>query len=448
MELREYQAIDAQRIKNSTALGLFSEQRTGKTPTAIVGMTQSCAHILVVCPASLMYDWAEAVQVWTQRSVWLCNTKDLPENWKDISVFIVNYEKIPDTRKAKGMWSTLAKMKFDGIILDEAHRIKNRKSLTAKAIYRLSNRIPKHLALTGTPAYDKPEDLWSILHFLDHQKFGSYWEFIQQWCNMEYKWTPSGGTHEPKGIKESCKPMFTKMLNDMCIMHKRTEVMDWNTMQDVLDIKLPLTSVQSKYLTQLSDYFECTDGATLLECQTILDRLIRYRQICTAPAICGLNGKSPKTDWILQFLKDYPDQSVLIFSNSRKYLTYLNVKLPKTLKRAHIDSTVSRNQRAEVVKQFQNHELRVLLLQTQAAKEGLTLDEADSTIFCDIYPPASDYMQAKDRAVPATKEKEKPRTIYRLMMANSYDEQLYQLVDNNIQLTDVINNFITYIKEE
>ena len=48
----------------------------------------------------------------------------------------------------------------------------------------------------------------------------------------------------------------------------------------------------------------------------------------------------------------------------------------------------------------------------------------------------------------ATKEKEKPRTIYRLMMANSYDEQLYQLVDNNIQLTDVINNFIKYIKEE
>ena len=110
MELREYQAIDAQRIKNSTALGLFSEQRTGKTPTAIVGMAQSCARILVICPASLMYDWAEAVQVWTQRSVWLCNTKDLPEYWKDISVFIVYYEKIRDTRKAKGMWSILAKM--------------------------------------------------------------------------------------------------------------------------------------------------------------------------------------------------------------------------------------------------------------------------------------------------------------------------------------------------
>ena len=58
----------------------------------------------------------------------------------------------------------------------------------------------------------------------------------------------------------------------------------------------------------------------------------------------------------------------------------------------------------------------------------------------------SDYLQAKDRAVPTDKSRVKNRTVYRLMMKDSFDETLYALVDNNINASDVINNFVKYIR--
>ena len=440
MELRDYQAQDVKRIVQTKCIGVFSEQRTGKTPTAIRGMTHIAIKILVVCPYSLMYNWQHEFKVWANIDSTVIDAMDTPITG---NVVIVNYEKLADTKRHKGLWETLRNYKFQGMIIDEAHRIKSISSLVSNAVLKIATKIPFKLALTGTPAHDRPEDVFNILHFLQPRTYPSYWKFVEKWCNMVPEYTPRGVKYAPDGIKEQLKPAFAELLNSMCIMHKRAEVMDWSTYANILDIPLPLTDEQKVYLENLSEWFSTNDGETSVEVKGVLDRIIRYRQICTAPAILKLKGNSPKLDWIKGYLKDNKDKSVLIFSNSKKFLNIISAKLHI---QERIDGDAPAKLRQQYVDMFQAGQIKVLLIQTQAGKEGLTLDQADTEIFCDVFPPASDYLQAKDRFIPTDVSKVKPRSVYRLMMQDSYDEELYQLVDKNIKDSFVVNDFIKYIK--
>ena len=89
----------------------------------------------------------------------------------------------------------------------------------------------------------------------------------------------------------------------------------------------------------------------------------------------------------------------------------------------------------------------MLLCQTQACKEGLTLDTADVSIFLDTYPPCADYLQARDRMIATTPERNKPKEIIHVMMQGTYDEKMYRLVDKNIDEASLINDYKKYIAE-
>lgn len=447
-KLRDYQQNDVKKITEVGCLGIFSEQRTGKTPTALVGMANLCqgSDFLVVCPNTLVYNWAHEVSVWIPQYTAVVITKQQVPAHEDIpTVWIVNYEKVAHTKTHMGLLPQLMKL-GKGLIIDEAHRIKNPQAAVSKAIITLSHKFVYKLALTGTPAHDKPEDIFNILRYLDFKTYRSYYTFIEEWCRMQTIYTPRGEKRVPNGIRKDKEDAFVHILDDLAIMHKRNEVMSWDTSMDIIDITLPTNKQQDKYLEQLSNLFECTDGKTTIMTQGILDRLIRYRQVCAAPAILNLKGKSPKIMWLEQYLKSNTDEQVLVFSNSKKLLNYGYDILRGSYVCAIIDGSVKPKHRQEIVQQFQAGEIRCLFLQTQACKEGLTLDKADSTIFLDVYPPASDYLQAKDRAVPTSAEKVKVRSVYRLMMKDTYDQELYKLVDDNIDASKVINDFINYLK--
>ena len=168
--------------------------------------------------------------------------------------------------------------------------------------------------------------------------------------------------------------------------------------------------------------------------------------MCAAPEILGLKGKSPKIEWLKQYLKDYPEKQVLVFSNSKKFLLLISRELDKIYHRI-ICGDIPPKRRVDIVQEFQTGKCRLILCQTQACKEGLTLDMADTSIFLDTYPPASDYSQAKDRMVATIPERNKPKEIIHVMMQGTYDEKTFSLVKRNIDETAIINDYKKYIEE-
>ena len=145
-------------------------------------------------------------------------------------------------------------------------------------------------------------------------------------------------------------------------------------------------------------------------------------------------------------MKDYPENQIIIFSNSRLYLCRLQEVLQEQYKVERITGDITLKARMQAVDNFQTNKTQVLCIQTQAGKEGLTLDNADAAIFADTFPPAADYQQARDRIVATDPTHVKPKEIIHLMMKGTYDASLYDTVAHNIEFNDIVNDYKKYIK--
>ena len=356
---------------------------------------------------------------------------------------MISYGSLKKTKKNTGYASFLLPKNPKMIITDEAHHFRHSNTKLSETINKFV-KIPYRLALTGTPAYGKAEDIYNILHFLFPETFYNEWKFKDYYLKKTAKYVPlPHGNYrivtEYTDFKPAKKIELQTFLNNTCTQRKRTDVMKWLPKKDKQLIELPLNKYQEKYLKELSEKFETEDLTTA----SVISRLIRYRQICLDPELLGLKGTSPKTQWVLDVISENPDTPVIIFSNFTEYLKKLfNTLKEQSIKEALIIGEITPIKRAKFQEDFQSGKFNVFLINTMAGKEALTLDRAEAIIFTDTYPPIGAIEQAEDRFIATTeKYASKPHTIYNLVMKNSYDETIVQLLNKRKTETEVINNF-------
>lgn len=450
--LRPYQIEDVGKLLLSDCSACFNEQRTGKTPIAIMTMKKRQADkVLIVCPTSMIAVWRTEWKAWTGVTPIVCQgplvqRKRIIDKWEH-GPLIISYNCIKSTNTSSGSIKDIIDKKPDACIADEAHHFKDPTTKTALAMYALCKHVRYRLALTGTPATNKPTDIFGILKWLYPDTFNSYWKFIHTYFKVVTKRARAGKTFKDvDGWLPGKQEEMVQLLNEFSTQRKRKDVMQWLPDKDYLDIKLPATREQKRYLNELDEFFETEDITTA----GVLDRLIRIRQICVAPGILKLPGSSPKIDWVFNYCKDYPDKPIIVFSKFIGAIDILHKKLMDENIDAHvITGSTPPNRRAAYVKSFQDGYVNILLLQIDAGKEGLTLDRAEAEIFIDQFPPAADIQQAEDRFVATTEErKDKPHTIIRLILEDTYDEEIYKLVESRAESIDVINSYINYINKK
>lgn len=460
--LREYQLEDIKFLAARKTAACFNEQRTGKTPTALSVMSVlNIKKLLIIAPASTLYSWADECSKWwtgTEAIVVDGNAakrKKLITNWKQ-GALIISYECLREMQhtikdeqgyieevQITGDLSLIKKHKdIEAVILDEAHRIKNHKSKQALALFSL-DYIPIRLALTGTPAPGKQHEIFSILHWLYPKVFTGYWRFIDYYFTQYEEYNAGGkykviGTFKPGKAKE-----LQEFLDIISTRRVRASVMSWLPKKDKQIIKLPLTDEQKNYINELNANFEIT--GTNVDAVNILAKLIKIRQILLHPKTLELKGKSPKAEWIKQYLKDYPEKQVIIFSNFTGWLKILGEELNCN---NFIIGETPKDKREQLKNDFQSGKIKLLLINIKAGKEGITLDNADVAIFTDKYPPVGDIQQAEDRFVATTEDKlNTGHTIIDLVMDDSYEVNILRMLDNNASEVDIINNYINYLKE-
>ena len=165
------------RVVTATARGhrtflLADEPGLGKTAQALLAAQAADAYpLLVVVPNVVKANWAHEVALWTpsRRSTVVHGDGDRMDGFAD--VVIVNYELLD---RHVG-W--LGELGFRGMVVDEAHFIKNRTSQRSQHVLALSERIrarvakPLLMALTGTPLINDIEDfraIWQFLGWIDN----------------------------------------------------------------------------------------------------------------------------------------------------------------------------------------------------------------------------------------------------------------------------------------
>lgn len=450
MKLRDYQIEDAKFLTSLPCSACFNEQRTGKTPTALETVRlRDLTKVLIITTASSLIQWKDEYERWLNKPCVICagtpkQKQKAIEEWTH--GLVVSIDSFKETATHSGLVDLILKEKPEQLILDEAHKIKNPKSANARALFK-TTPIPYRLVLTGTPAPGKPYDIYSILKLLYPNDFRGFWKFIEEYFIIEDQQVYQRGQLRQFKTYEKFKPGKEKelqqLLDEISTQRKRKEVMEWLPDKYYEQIKLECTPAQTKYLEELNNSYRTEHITTT----GTLDRLVRYRQICLDPELIGLKSKSPKTEWIKQYIKDNPDESILIFSKFTSYLVRLSEQLD--CKWAMIVGATPIKERGKYVKDFQNGKCKVLLINIDAGKEALTLDKAETTIFTDKYPPIGDIMQAEDRFIASTPDRaHKNHKIIELMMKNTFDESLYHLLEKRKSETEIINNYKQYLRKE
>jgi SNF2 family DNA or RNA helicase len=436
MSLHKYQWQGVQFLMDNPRSILADEMGLGKTAEAIKAVAETHSDkVLIICPNSVKYVWRDEIAKWSgdpfdSIAVYTGNALDM---YDDHKWYIMNYEAMRLERN-----KPLACERWDAVIIDEAHRIKNRKAAVTKSVKQVAG--DRVWLLTGTPILNTPDELWSLLNYLFPKTYTSYWRFVDTY--MEVWDSPWGkqlvGTRNLDHL--------AREVADIMLRRTKKDVMEQLPEKVYLNVPVQLLGEQRRVYDQMREQFIAELGDTdILVAPTVLAQLTRLKQIATDPSILTEGGTevlipSAKVEVLKELLADIlaqPGKKVVIFSQWSRMCARLAEEL-KCYNPVVFTGNTKESARASVVEDFQtNPDTRVFIGTIGAAGVGITLTAADTVIFTDkVWTPA--YMvQAEDR-VYARMNDLHGATIVSLTAEDTIEQQIEKLLASKADIARTV----------
>jgi len=299
------------------------------------------------------------------------------------------------------MREILEGIEWDFTLLDEAHRIKNRKAQWTKNLKKLKS-VYRHV-MTGTGFVNDPSEIWSLFNFLAPHVWRSYWAFRRTMC-LEEQWS---GFNRVIGLKPEAVEIFRR---------QRRELGPRRTMQEVhahikepiyTNIEVDLNPTQRRMYNEILRELRMLDqNDVAISSPNILSQLSRLRQISVATPefvedyydekeerrvqVVKLVEPSSKLDAVMELLEglewdEENRQQVVIFSNFRDPLELLKVRLNKAkIPFIHMEEKDSEQVRFHKWRElFPTKQHQVFLSTIDLGGESITLSCAQYCIFLD-----------------------------------------------------------------
>ena len=253
---------------------------------------------------------------------------------------IINYAMLRDSDYGK-----LFNKKWDLVVADEAHKLKNRKTQQTQGFQKLTSK--RMALLTGSPLLNSPEEIWSLLNILFPSRFGSYWQFVEDFCQTEYN--PFAQTPKIIGVKNKRELHF--LVNPLMINRKKEDVLADLPDKRYQTIKLKMDDKQEKIYRDLEENMFADLGEDLLLTSTGLEQLLRLKQIALSPQLLDADQVGVKIKTIKELLND-TDKKVVIFSRFASFINLLAEKLNHNF--VKITGEVDAQDRGRYEKQFED----------------------------------------------------------------------------------------------
>lgn len=341
------------------------EMGVGKSAQGIALAKHFGGRVCVICPSYLCKNWKREMEFWYPEHEIAIVGKQIPD-----SSVIMSYDL--SHRRVLSSYNVL--------ILDESHYVKNKNAKRTKAIMKLARKTPHVFLLTGTPAPNKPVELWTQLSML--MRIGTYTSFTHRYCGA--KQSPlgfvdvSGATHKEELAWLMKKTVLIRRLKRDVLSHLPPKT------RATLEVDVPCKGMKKKFARWKEINRLCLERETH---ELIFERkqLVSELFLMTADA---------KVDVIKKICADLPPRT-LVFHHHKVLGDAIEEALPHCMR---IDGSTPQEKRDENVQAFQNGDVDYACLSMLAAGTGVTLTRATNIVFAELYFVPGVLMQAEDRA--------------------------------------------------
>lgn len=396
---------------------------------------------LIVCPASLVYNWAAECAKFTPdiRVSIVAGSKserrDILQHYTQSDVLVTSYDLL---RRDIEDYEDISCF---SLVLDEAQYIKNHATLSSRAVRSIDAR--HKFALTGTPIENRLSELWSIFDVLMPGILGSYRHFRDRF-EMPIL---SGDEHAQHKLQAFVGPFMLRRLKSEVLKDLPDKIENVVTVRLEGEQRKLYAALEQKLRMSLNKQQDLDFEQGKIQ---ILAQLMRLRQVCCDPRLIydklpelagsTKSGTSAKLDAIEELVANCRDASrkMLIFSQFTSYLDLIAERLRSVgVQYDVITGSTAKKRRVELVEQFNRDETPVFLISLKAGNTGLNLTGACVVVHADPWWNAAAQDQATDRAHRIGQTQDV--NVYQIVAKDTIEERILALQHSK---TDLATRFV------
>lgn len=463
-KLRPFQKAGVAYALEKRRTFIADQMGLGKTVEALATIHAANAFpAIVICPATLKINWQIEAKKWLpKRKIAVVNGQ--PIRYADFDILIINYdilgkhlvtyETTVGRRKAlavapdKGLLSGNPQ----SIIFDESQYCKNHKAKRTQLVSAMSRNIPMRLALTGTPAMNRPAELLSQLTILDRlNDFGGFWNFAKRYCQA---WDSAWGLdlsgaanleelnnklratcfirRMKKDVIKELPPktrgiLTVELSNRKEYERASAELIEWigdraTRNEEFLNIIADLSKEEQQERIQERR----KEAEMRAEAAEHLVRIEALKQVAAA------GKREAVKEWVEDFLES--GEKLVIFAHHRDVIDWIAKDFPGT---PTITGATPLPERQAAVERFQKDDsCQLIAANIRAGGVGITLTAASNVLFVDLdWTPAA-HDQAEDRCHRIGQE-DRVNAWY-MLGQHTIDQDIYELIEKKRKIVDAV----------
>lgn len=427
---------------------LADDMGLGKTVQALSFLehykrTEGKLKALVVCPTTLIYNWENEIKKFTPSLSYCIHHGPARARKKEAleshDIIITTYGTLRSDIKV------LSTVTLDYAVLDESQAIKNPASKVTRAAMLLQ---AKHrLCMSGTPLQNNTFDVYAQMHFLNPGMLGSMEFFRQEFAIPIDK---LGEQDRKEHLRKLLYPFILRRTKEQVAkdLPEKQEMVLFCEMEE--EQRNIYDAYRNDFRNQILGSIE-TQGIQKSQL-TILQGLMKLRQICDSPAILNEAEQFPnhsiKLDELARELKEGMSQhKALIFSQFLGMLALIREKLNELgIPYVYFDGSTAAPDREKAIQRFQqDDQVRVFLISLKAGGVGLNLTSADYVYIMDPWWNPAVEQQAIDRTHRIGQTKN--IFAYRMICKDTIEDKILQLQEKKRNLAkDIIADDQGFVK--